>query len=120
MPPVGGSNIRRLQAHLLERLPLRETSWEAYFSKVDVYVGNMYGHMGGKFDLASLHVRHKTTSCRDPFVVVLPKQESPRPYLRCNGWRNCYHVKEDRWPKQHPASASILGSGDVNTPLGLP
>ena len=96
-----------------EALPSGESA-EEYFSKRDVYVGNMYGHTGSRMILATSHGRHMTTSCRDPFVVVVPKQERPRPYVACHGWRDCTHVKDEGWPDAHPASASIISSGKVS------
>ena len=97
-----------------EALPDGETA-ESYFAERDVYVGNMYGHVGQRMYLASSHGRHFTTSCRDPFVVVLPKQGADaRDHLRCNGWTNCSHVHDSGWPSSHPAAVSILRSGQVS------
>ena len=73
----------------------------------------MYGHVGAKFELATNHARHKTTSCRDPFVVVLPKQEAPREFVRVVSWTNCTHTMEAGWPDKHAASTSIVKSGNV-------
>jgi hypothetical protein len=97
-----------------EGLPEGCPSARAYFATRDLYVGNMYGHVGTIYLLGSSHGRHKTTSCRDPFVVVLPKQQTPRPYIRCTGWTQCTHVKDSGWPDQHPSSASILKRGAVS------
>ena len=96
-----------------EALPTKETA-ESYFGSRDVYIGNMYGHVDSKMYLATNHGRHMTTSCRDPFLAVVPKQENPRPFIRCQGWTNCTHVKDDGWPTRHPAAASIVAKGAVS------
>ena len=97
-----------------EALPCNMSA-EKYFEGIDLYVGNFYGHNNTIMDLARAHAPHKTTCCREPMVVVLPRSEQPRALLRQTGFRDCKNpTRKVGWPKEHPSWRSVQSSGEVN------
>ena len=47
-------------------------------------------------------------------MVVVPKQDEPRPFIRCNSWKDSPHVKDAGWPVAHTQSTTIVKSGTVS------